>query len=150
MLIFKKIHPHTVMKEIPYIEGPVVAKCPLHEKAKASRCNKNKTPTSITIALHHHDESSPPSPLKTKSFKVCLEGGRAAMCRNWGWVFVLALRVTMVHSRHSILESRSLSGRGDSCNISPQEFIEKSRQGQGMGIGFQPLLPGPKGQKHPI
>lgn len=71
------------------------------------------------------------------------------MCRNWGWVFVFDIWVNMVHNRHSILESRSLSGRGDSRNISPQEFREKSRWGWGIGIGFKPLIPRSKGQKHP-
>lgn len=46
------------------------------------------------------------------------------MCRNSRKVIMLDIWVNMVHNKHNILEGRSLSGRGDSNNISPQEFIE--------------------------
>lgn len=64
--------------------------------------------------------------------------------------------VNMVHNRHNMLESRSLSGRGGGDNINPQEFKEilgtafNFNLGLGMEIGFEPLVPRSKGQKHPI
>lgn len=43
--------------------------------------------------------------------------------------------VNMVHNKRNILEGRSLSGRGDSNNISPQEFIEIQRRTFDFNLG---------------
>lgn len=62
--------------------------------------------------------------LPLNSFKATLEGSRAEVFRNLREVTVFDMWVNMVHNRHNMLESRSLSGRGDGDNINPQDFKE--------------------------
>lgn len=90
------------MKEVSYFGTCSNKVFPPWKKSKASRYNKNKTLSSVTIALHHHDETSPPFRLKPKSFKGYFGSGRGAeVCRSWMEVIMFDIWVNMMQTQYS-------------------------------------------------
>lgn len=63
-------------------------------------------------------------PSNQNPLKFTLEGTRTKVYRNSKEGIVFGIWVNMVYNRHNTPEGISLSGRGDSSTISPQEFVE--------------------------
>ena len=105
MLILRKPFTHCHERDIIFWHMLVI-KCSLLEKVQ----NKPETLASITIALYHHDESTPSFP-----FKVYFGRGEGAEAyESWREVSVFDIWFSTIHNRHNTLESRSLSGKRDS------------------------------------